>query len=211
MALRHFARDKGNRGISGMSAELKPLLTAEEYLAIERRSETKHEFYRGEMFAMSGASRKHNLITFNLAGIFHSQIKDRDCDAYISDMRVQVASTSSYVYPDAVVTCEHPQFEDGHLDTLLNPMLVVEVLSETTENYDRGKKFERYRKIGSLREYLLISQDRAHIEHFVRHDDGNWLMSDVSGLGAIVELSSVKCELALADIYAKVELPLQAE
>lgn len=187
-----------------MSAQPKRLLTPEEYLAIERDVEAKHEFYRGEMFAMGGASREHNLITGNVGASLHAQLANRPCEAYQNDMRVKVSASGLYTYPDVVVTCEKPRFEDDKFDTLLNPQSIIEVLSDTTEKYDRGKKFEFYRQIDSLREYALISQDRAHIELFTKGDDGVWKLSEATGLDATIELAAIGCRLSLADVYAKV-------
>ncbi|WP_428306337.1 Uma2 family endonuclease [Lacipirellula sp.] len=187
-----------------MSAQLQRLLTPEEYLAIERDVEAKHEFYHGEMFAMGGASREHNLITGNIGASLHSQLLQRPCEAYQNDMRVKVSASGLYTYPDVVVTCEKPRFEDEHFDTLLNPQAIIEVLSETTEKYDRGKKFEHYRQIESLREYALVAQDRAHVELFSRGNDGVWSLSEATGIEASIAFPTVGCELALADVYAKV-------
>jgi Uma2 family endonuclease len=181
--------------------------TEAEYLAFDRASEIKHEFYRGEIFALSGASRQHNRINFNLSACLHGQLKDRDCDAYANDMRVKVQSTILYTYPDIVVTCNEPRFLDSNVDTLLNPQIVIEVLSDSTERYDRGKKFEHYRTIPSLREYVLVSQDRAHIDRFSLNEQGQWVLDDASGLDAVIELTTISCRLPLAEVYAKVEFP----
>lgn len=190
--------------ITAMSAQPKPALTADDYLAIERAAAAKHEFYRGEMFAMGGASREHNLITGNIGASLHAQLLQRPCEAYQNDMRVKVSASGLYTYPDVVVTCEKPRFEDEHFDTLLNPQAIIEVLSETTEKYDRGKKFEHYRQIESLREYALVAQDRAHVELFTRGDEGVWSLSEATGLEATIAFPTVGCQLALADVYAKV-------
>jgi Uma2 family endonuclease len=179
--------------------------TEAEYLAIERDAETKHEFYRGEIFAMSGASRQHNRITVNVSAILHEQLKNRECEHFTNDMRVKVESTTLYTYPDVVVTCHEPRFLDKELDTLLNPQVIIEVLSDSTEKYDRGKKFEHYRTIPSLREYVLISQDRAHIDRFALNEQGQWALSDATGLEASIELTAIDCHLPLAEVYAKVE------
>ena len=187
-----------------MSAQPKQLLTPEEYLAIERDVSTKHEYYRGEMFAMGGASREHNLITGNIAASLHAQLAHKPCESYQNDMRIKISSTGLYAYPDVVVTCEKPRFEDNHFDTLLNPQLIAEVLSDSTEQYDRGKKFEHYRQIESLRDYLLIAQDRPHVELFTRGEDGVWGLREATGLDAAIELPTIGCTLALADVYAKV-------
>lgn len=192
-----------------MSTQSKSKLTVEEYLAIERDCQNKHEFYRGEMFMMVGASREHNQITFNLARVLGNKFANSKCSAYINDMRVKVAAMDLYTYPDGVVTCENPEFEDEEVDTLLNPQVIFEVLSDSTEKYDRGKKFEHYRKIPSLRDYILISQDHAHVDHFTLGQDGHWLLSDATGLEADFEISTIDCLLALADLYTKVEFPPQ--
>ena len=188
------------------SAASTPKLTAQEYLAIERDVEDKHEFYDGEMFAMGGASREHNLLVFNLGVTLGPQIRSRDCEAYLNDMRVHIALNNSCTYPDVVITCKKPRFEDETLDTLTNPQVVIEVLSKSTEQFDRGTKFEYYRSIDSLMEYVLVAQDRKHIDHFLRQSDGSWLMREASGDTGVIELPSIGCQLSLADIYAKVAI-----
>ena len=190
-----------------MSTSPKRLLTPEEYLAIERDVPTKHEFYFGEMFAMGGASTKHNQINFNLVTELGPHLKNRSCVAFVNDMRVKIPMTGSYVYPDLVVTCEQPRFEDKQFDTLLNPQVVIEVISDSTEQFDRGRKFEMYMSIDSVREYLLVAQNDAHISHFQRDDHGVWTLRMAHGLDATVEMPSVGCKLNLADVYAKVEFP----
>ncbi|HZF07917.1 MAG TPA: Uma2 family endonuclease [Thermoanaerobaculia bacterium] len=190
-----------------MSVHSKPYLTAEDYLAFERSAETRSEYVDGEMVAMAGASREHNLIVTNLLGELRSQLKGRPCELYPSDLRVRVPATGLYTYSDVVVVCGEPRFEDEHFDTLLNPSLVIEVLSASTEGYDRGKKFEHYRALDSLREYLLVSQDEPLVEQFVRQEDGAWRFTATSGRDAVVHLPSLGCSLALAEIYDKVPLP----
>jgi Uma2 family endonuclease len=177
--------------------------TAEEYLKLERSASCKSEFHDGEIYAMTGASRKHNLITVNIARELSVQLKKRPCEAYISDMRVKAAEARSYHYPDITVVCGTPQFEDAHLDTLLNPTLLIEVLSPSTEAYDRGGKFAHYRKIPSLREYVLVAQDQPTIERYVRHEDV-WILTEAAGLEASVPLASIDCILSLSEIYDKV-------
>jgi Uma2 family endonuclease len=190
-----------------MSSQTKTQLTPEEYLAIERRAETKSEYFKGEMYAMVGASREHNLISSNIAGELRQQLKGRPCETYSNDMRVRVPSTGLYTYPDVVVVCGEPAFEDEHVDTLLNPTLVVEVLSDSTESYDRGRKFAHYRSVESVVEYLLVAQDEYRVEQFVRQADGRWLLSDVRTLEGSVELASVGCALQLREIYDRITLP----
>ena len=151
-----------------MSKQLKVRCTPEEYLARERQTSGKSEFYGGEIFAMTGASRWHNLIVSNILRELSSQLKGRPCVAYPSDMRVKVSTTGLYTYPDVVVVCGDEQFEDTEQDTLLNPTLIVEVLSPSTVRYDRVEKSAHYRKLDSLQEYLLVAQDRPHVEHYAR-------------------------------------------
>jgi Uma2 family endonuclease len=188
-----------------MSTVSKPYLTAEEYLAIERKAETKHEFYRGEMFAMVGGSRPHNHITVNIAASLWQRLRDGDCIVYSSDQRVKVAAAGLYTYPDVTVQCGEPEFEDQQEDTLLNPLVLVEVLSPSTADYDRGGKFALYRQLPSLQQYVLVGQDRAAVEHYVREAD-HWLFSELKGREAVLSLPSLACDLPLADIYLKVQL-----
>src|SRR2546422_1674643 len=190
-----------------MSLQPKTYLTPEEYLALERKAEYKSEYLAGEMFAMSGASPRHVLIVTNVVAELRGQLKQRPCTVYSSDLRVKVSPTGLYTYPDVVVVCDQPQFADEQRDTLLNPTLIVEVLSESTKDYDRGEKFEHYRTLPSLREYILIAQDKYHVEHFVRQPDNRWLLSETNLLEDTIHLSSIACDLALAEDYDKVEMP----
>ncbi|MBA3713510.1 MAG: Uma2 family endonuclease [Pyrinomonadaceae bacterium] len=199
-----------------MSSQTKSFITPEEYLAIERKAETRSEYFDGEMFpmnsvsrrhdsqSMTAASRRHNLIAGNIFAALHRQLSDRPCEVYASDMRVRVPATGLYTYPDIAVACEEPQAEDSHFDTLLNPVMIVEVLSDSTEAYDRGKKFEHYQRIESLKEYVLVAQEPYRIEQFVRQSAAQWLYSEARRPEDIIKLSSIECELALKDIYAKV-------
>jgi Uma2 family endonuclease len=182
----------------------KPSLSPEEYLAIERHAETRSEYLDGEMFAMTGGSRKHNLIVTNVVRELSLQLKKRPCEVYPNDQRVRIPETGLYTYPDIVVVCGEPRFEDESFDTLLNPVLIVEVLSHTTEAYDRGKKFESYRTIDSLAEYVLVAQNEPRVEQFLRQDGNQWLFTAVAGLDATLSLSSIQCGLALAEIFDKV-------
>jgi Uma2 family endonuclease len=181
-------------------------LSPQEYLAIERRTQTKSEYYRGEMFAMSGASRQHVAISANILAIIWTQFRGRTCQVYGSDMRVKVEASGLYTYPDVSATCDTPRFDDEHLDTLLNPRVLVEVLSPSTAGYDRGEKFELYRKLESLQEYLVVAPDRVFVEHHVRQDDGSWKLNDYGVASDVVTLASIQCQLPLADVYDKVEL-----
>ena len=184
-----------------MSAVSKPLLTPQEYLAQERLAETKSEYLRGEVYAMSGASRQHNLIAGNVSRELGQQLRDRPCEVYQGYMRVKVSPTGLYTYPDIVVACGEPEFEDAEVDTLLNPTVLAEVLSRTTADYDRGGKFTHYRRLSSLREYVLISQDRPLVEHYVRQGPDEWLLTEQSSLDPTLILPTIQCLLPLSEIY----------
>lgn len=187
----------------------KKTYTAEDYLALERSAtDGKCEFVDGQIYAMVGASREHNLVSFNIAGELRNQLKNRPCEAYVNDMKVKAKDAKNYYYPDIVVVCGKPEFADAEADILINPTVLIEVLSPSTEAYDRGGKFARYRHISSLREYLLVSQDQPFIEQYVRQDNA-WLLTDAEGLDAVVELRAIGCTLALREVYDRV-LPVPA-
>jgi len=188
-----------------MSLQPKPYLSPEDYLALERRAEFKSEYFDGEIFAMAGASEPHNLITINTIRELSIQLKKHPCKAYANDMRVKVSPTGLFTYPDVIVVCGQAQFDDSQRDTLLNPTLIVEVLSDSTEAYDRGRKFEHYRKLESLMEYVLIAQHRPHVESYRRQPDQRWVLTESDGLESSLRLDAIDCELALAEIYDKVE------
>ncbi len=193
--------------ILSMLPEPKPQLTPEEYLAFDRSADGKSEYLDGEMFAMSGGSRAHSLIASNLIGEIHQQLRGRPCEVHGSDLRVLVESTGLYTYPDLSIVCGEPDFGSGDpKDTLRNPTLLIEVLSPSTENYDRSKKFEHYRSIPSLREYVLVAQDRAFVERLLRRDDGVWEFTEFRGLHSTITLPSIDVTLAFAEMYAKVKL-----
>src|SRR5437660_351474 len=189
-----------------MSSQVKVYYTPDEYLALERKAEYKSEYFGGEIFAMTGASRKHNLVAGNVLASLHLQLRKRPCEIYPSDMRVKVSPTGLYTYPDVIVVCGEPIFDDQQRDTLLNPTALVEVLSKSTASYDRGEKFEHYRKIESLAEYLVIAQDKYHVEQYAKQPGGQWLLSETDDPQQTIHLSSIDCDLALADIYDKVEV-----
>ena len=194
-----------------MSTAPNSRLTPAEYLAIERAVETRSEYFDGEMFAMSGASRAHNRISGNLLRRIDEQFDGRPCEVFMSDMRVKVDSVGLYTYPDIVATCEKPTFEDEVVDTLLNPQVIVEVLSKSTEGDDRGKKFEYYQGLGSLKEFLLVSQTSPRVERYTRQPDNQWLLWTTVDVSGTVEINSIGCQLKMADIFAKVEfLPSEA-
>ena len=181
------------------------LLTPEAYLKLERASEFRHEYFQGKVREVTGASREHNLIVVNLLSSLHAQLRKRPCEVYANDMRVKVSMTGLYTYPDVVVVCGKPQLEDEHLDTLLNPTVIIEVLSDSTEDYDRGKKFAQYRRLNSLHDYLLVAQDHSHVEYYARQQDGSWRFSEAEQPQTKIALLSIDCELMLEDIYEKIE------
>jgi Uma2 family endonuclease len=178
----------------------------QEYLATERRAKHKSEYFDGQIFAMSGASKQHNLIVANVLGELHAQLKKRPCTVYPSDMRLKVSPTGLYTYPDVSAVCGEAEFDDEQQDTLLNPIIIVEVLSKSTEGYDRGEKFEHYRKLESLVEYILVAQDKYHVEHYARQPNHQWLLTETDSLQETIQLPSIGCQLALVDIYDKVKI-----
>jgi Uma2 family endonuclease len=189
------------------SAAFEKRISPKEYLALERKAEFKSEYYDGFVTAMAGTTREHNLITLNVGGEISSQLKGRPSEAYVSDMRVYIDRTGLYTYPDVVV-CGEPQFQDDVLDTLLNPTMIVEVLSPTTETYDRGKKFLHYRRLPTLKEYVIVSQDKILVERYVRQGD-DWLLTELNQLTDTLQLASIGCQVPLREIYAKVPLPVE--
>jgi Uma2 family endonuclease len=190
-----------------MSLQPKLQLTFDDWLEGERASlEGRSEYLDGEVFAMTGASVEHNAIVVNIASELRAQMKGRPCQVYANDLKVRIRPADAGKYPDLIALCGEHQFQDGRRDVLLNPSLIVEVLSDSTEAYDRGKKFAIYRQIPSLREYLLVSQHQVQVELFSRGDDGRWTLSDYSALTDSVPLPSVGCTLSLAEVYDKVDL-----
>ena len=182
-------------------------LTEAAYLQLERQAEIKSEYFNGEMFAMAGGTSFHSLIAANLSGELTTRLKSTDSVAYNSDLRVKIEATGLFTYPDVSVVCGLKRFLDEHKDMLLNPTLLIEVLSDSTEGYDRGKKFEHYRQIPTCREYLLVSQKEPRIEQFIRQADGEWLLKEAVGLNAELKLPSLGIALPLAEVFAKVEFP----
>ncbi len=182
--------------------------TPEEYLERERAAAYKSQYYRGEIFAMSGASREHNLIVSNLMRVIGNELLDRPCEVYPSDMRVKVQPSGLYTYPDVTIVCGEPQFEDRHGDTLLNPLVLFEVISPSTEAYDRGAKSKQYRQLSSLRELVLVASESLHVERYHRSDDGEWRLWESTDRAANLALSSVEIGIPLAEIYRRVEFPV---
>ncbi len=190
-----------------MSTAPKTLLSPQEYLARERAADFRSEYYRGEMFAMAGASLAHTIIKDNFAREAGNQLKDGPCRVVTSDLRVKVSATGLYTYPDVVIFCEDALFEDKVMDTLLNPRVVVEVLSDSTEKYDRGVKFAHYRQLPSVQEYVLIAQDRPLVERYVRQPDGSWLLTAFTERSQVLAFASISVQVALSEIYRDVQFP----
>jgi Uma2 family endonuclease len=188
-----------------MSAQPKTLLSPEEYLEQERRAEYKSEYFAGEVFAMAGASRRHGLIVTNLIAELRQQLKGKRCEVYSGDLRLRVTPAGLYTYPDVMVVCNDVQFADDQKDTVLNPVVLVEVLSESTSDYDRGRKFEYYRTLPSLKEYLTVAQDRPHIEHWTRQQEDSGSLVEFNNLSQTIRLASIDCVLPLREIYDKVD------
>lgn len=180
-------------------------LTPEEYLRIERAAEWRSEYVDGAVFAMAGASLRHTLIVGNLVRELGTQLRKGPCLVSAVDLRVATDRRRHYTYPDVVVVCDPPQFVDEHQDTVTNPVFIAEVLSDSTERYDRGAKFERYRGVPTILEYLLISQERVHVELYTRQADGVWFLREWNDPGSEIDIASLRCSLRVAEVYAKVE------
>jgi Uma2 family endonuclease len=183
----------------------KRVFTSQEYLTLERQAPSKSEFFDGEIYAMARASRKHVLVEGNILRELGTRLKGRPCTVLTSNMRVRVRATGLYTYPDASVVCGRPEFEDIQSDTLLNPTVLIEVLSPSTEAYDRGEKFSQYRRLPSLQEYVLIAQDRVLVERYRRRGD-LWVISDLHSLDDVLPLESIDCKIPLSEIYYQVEM-----
>src|SRR5438067_7919334 len=176
-------------------------LNPEEYLTIERQAEYKSEYVDGVMYAMAGGSERHNLIAGNLVTELNIQLRKAPCRVYPSDLKVRVPNSKRFFYPDVSVVCGDTRFADDERDVVLNPVLIVEVLSESTAAFDRGKKFQSYQQIEALQEYLLVSQDEFVVEHFLRQEDQHWLYTKVSVPDSYVALPTLRCQLTLSAIY----------
>ena len=180
-------------------------LTPEEYLTWERKQPFKNEYHNGQIIAMSGASRSHNRITVDITIQLGNQLMNSECEVFAGEMRVRTSPTISYYYPDVIVVCGEPRFEDDTFDTLLNPIVVIEVLSPSTAVFDRGEKFEHYKQLASLQEYLLISQDSVRVEHYCRQE-AQWSYNTFQHLEDVLSFASIECEVPLRAIYRRVML-----
>ncbi len=196
-----------------MPSPTQTLYTPEQYLALERLALEKSKYINGRLIPMAGArpthntmGLAHNTITVNLAGMLRNSFLGRPCRGYGSDMRVRVSATGLFTYPDVLALCDDPIFDDLHRNTLLNPAVIFEVLSPSTEAYDRGEKFAHYRRLDSLTDYVMVSQDKCNVEHYVRQG-AFWLLAELSSLDDTLHVASVEAELHLREIYDKVEFP----
>ncbi len=184
-------------------ATVEKLYTEEEYLAFERAALDKHELIDGEIVAMAGATREHNTISGNIFASFHSQLRGRDCEAYIHDMRVRMKK-GRYGYPDVVVACGRPEFADDEFDILLNPIVVIEVLSKSTRFRDKNEKLETYQKMESIQEVLLVEQDILRIEHYIKQTPMQWLLRIYEDFDSAIDLASIACTISVAEMYDRI-------
>ncbi len=191
-------------------------ITVEEYLAIEETAEFKSEFYDGVMYPvhppegarmMAVASREHNVLTRNLTGLLFNQLRVSDCEVFVADQRLKVKKTGLYAYPDLMIVCGEPQYSAEDRNTLINPKVVIEVLSASTERHDRTTKFRHYKQLPSVQEYVLVSQNEPHVERYVRQEDGTWVQLDFVGLDVDMMLASVPASVPMAEVYRGVEFP----
>ena len=176
-------------------------LSAEEYLEAERKATEKHELINGKIITMQGASLKHNRIVRNMIAAIHSKLKGKDCEVFPSDLRVHVPSINSFMYPDLTIVCGEPELSDEHFDNLLNPSVIIEVLSPSTESHDRGTKFFNYQQIASLKEYILINSTSVLVSTITKKDDGLWKFENITDAAALLTISTINQQLPLADIY----------
>lgn len=184
--------------------------TEEEYLAFEREALDKHELIDGEIVAMAGASRRHNLVSTNTTIALGIQLKGKKCEIYANDMRVRMRK-GRYSYPDVVVVCGEPNFADDEFDVLLNPVVVVEVLSKSTRFRDKTEKLETFQKMESIQEVMLIEQDFLHIEHYIKQTPMQWILRIYEDLNDVITLESINCQLAVNEIYAQIEFEKEIE
>lgn len=187
-----------------MSAVSEPRYTIEEYLARERVASNKSEYYRGEIFAMSGGSPRHNTTGGNIFASLRGRLRGTCCRPYNSDQRIRIPANGLSTYADVSVVCDELQLDSQDRHAIVNPRVIFEVLSKSTESYDRGKKFDLYRQLLSLRQYVLVAQDEPQVERFVRQEDGSWILTVFKGLQAVLDLSTLGCVLPLSEIYEDV-------
>jgi Uma2 family endonuclease len=179
-------------------------ISAEEYLERERAANDKHEYYKGEIFAMSGASLEHNKITINLTALLKNKLKDKGCRPYGNDLRIHIPPNTLFTYPDISIICGKPELTDDKFDTATNPIVLIEILSPSPRNYDMGIKFKLYRDIPTLKEYILIDSENVYVEKHVRHADHTWLLSELKNRQDLLQIEAVQVSVSLNDIYEDV-------
>ena len=188
-----------------MSLQPKTAYSFDDYLGVEREAvDTKHEYVAGHVYAMTGASYHHNLIAANLVRRLGNQLDAGPCTVLSNDMRVRVEAADASTYPDVVALCDEPAFHDERSDVLTNPILLIEVLSPSTEGYDRGGKFALYRALPSLRQYILVAQDRYSVDVFTRRDDNRWVLTAYSDPDDLIRFDAIACAVPMSEIYARV-------
>lgn len=188
-----------------------PYLTPEAYLAQEEQALQRHDYYRGNVYAHAGGSVNHNRIAGNLNARFNLSLRKTPCEAFTSDMRLLVKSHDLYTYPDAMIVCGKPEFARARNDTIVNPLVIVEVLSPSTQDYDRGQKFELYRAIPTLADYVLVHQDRVFIEYYHRERDGRWILTEITGVDAKLALQAVEISIPVRELYDRVDWLIENE
>lgn len=188
-----------------MIAEPKKKITLEEYFELEKKSGFKSEYHGGEILAMSGANINHVRITRNAANALTQKLKGKRCEAFALDLKVFIESADRSVYPDVLVICGKPQFHQNRKDTVLNPTIIIEVLSASTKNYDKGEKFDHYRTLPSLQEYLLVDQSKVYLEHFQKTGEAKWTLEEHTAGKNVVRLAAIDAELTLAELYEDVD------
>jgi Uma2 family endonuclease len=186
------------------SAQPEPYIRPDEYLTLERGAEFKSEYLNGVIYAMAGSSPEHSAITANVTIALGAALRGTPCQLFTSDLKVATSPTGLFAYPDLSLVCEEPRFHDEHRDVLTNPSVIIEVLSPSTEAYDRGRKFVQYQRLASLTDYLLIAQDEPRVEHFRRQEGGEWLYSKVEGLGSTLPVASLGVTLPLSEVYERI-------
>jgi len=182
-------------------------LTVYEYFALEEKAERRSEFFDGEMFMMAGASREHNFLSRNFTAEIHTRLRGSSCQVFVSDLRLKVDATGLYTYPDLAIVCGTPEYAPENRNTLTNPKVVIEILSDSTERYDRTTKFRHYRQIPTLMEYLLVAQDEALIHRYLRTESSDWLLAEIVGMDEMFIVNSVPLSIPMRDIYTGVEFP----
>lgn len=192
-----------------MSASAQEYITTDQYFTLEEGSDVKHEYYRGAIYAMTGGTARHNLIVANIIALLHGQLRGTPCHVFPSDLRLKIESAGLYTYPDISVICGPILYAENRQDTVTNPIVLIEILSPSTENYDRGKKFEHYRTIETLQEYIVVAQDRIHIEHYIRQDDHRWLLVDFFAADQVVHAGSIHCTLSVELVYEDITFDSQ--